>query len=131
MAKALGVERIRFEPLISDAGLAKTAEGFEIVINTEAPGATEPPGSIFLADDGRWNELRSPLRFSVAHELAHVPFLISAGRKRFADVLTRNQPDVERGSSVLARTFLLPRKLLIRELGNGLFDVSLPRSHNP
>ena len=71
IAKSLGVRCIRFEALISDIGLAMSTEGFDIVVNTEAPGVRETAGTTLSVDDGRWDELRPSLRFSVAHELAH------------------------------------------------------------
>ena len=42
-AKNCGVEHVRFRQLISDAGLARRGDGFEIVVNTEAPGVSSLP----------------------------------------------------------------------------------------
>lgn len=122
-AKELGIRGIRFEALLSDGALAKAGKDLEIVLNTEAPGAACPAGTTLSVDDGKWGELKPPLRFSVAHEIAHAVFLKAAGYDSHRDLFQKNEQAVENGCNILARIFLLPRSMLIREIDSRLFDV--------
>lgn len=122
-AKELGIRCIRFEALLSDGALAKAGKDLEIVLNTEAPGAACPAGTTLSIDDGKWGELKPPLRFSVAHEIAHAVFLKAAGYDSHRDFFQKNERAVENGCNILARIFLLPRSMLIHEIDSRLFDV--------
>jgi hypothetical protein len=120
-AKELGIRCVRFKPLLSDGALAKEGKDLEIVLNTEAPGAASPAGTTLSVDDGKWGELKPPLRFSVSHEIAHAVFLKAAGSHR--DLFQKNEQAVENACNILARVFLLPRSMLVREIDSRLFDV--------
>lgn len=123
-AKELGIRCIRFEALLSGGGLARAGKDLEIVLNTEAPGAAWLAGTTLSVDDGKWETLKPPLRFSVAHEIAHAVFLKAAGYDSHRDFFQKNERAVENGCNILARIFLLPRSMLIREIGSRLFDVA-------
>ncbi len=123
-AKELGIRCIRFEALLSDGGLAKAGKDLEIVLNTEAPGVDYPAGTTLSSDDGKWGELKPPLRFSVVHEIAHAVFLRAAGYDSQRDLFQKNERAVENGCNILARILLLPRSMLIREIDSRLFNVT-------
>src|SRR5260370_745713 len=75
LAIAYGIQYARFEPLWSTVKLVKTEGGFYILVNTDGPEVVEPAGSILKHDDGKWQKFSRPLRFSIAHEIAHLIFL--------------------------------------------------------
>jgi hypothetical protein len=122
IAQDLSIECIRFAPIVSDAGLAKVSEGFQIVINTEASSVSYPSGTRLLTNAGQWSRLPATLRFTVAHEIAHVIFLRAANSDQKRDLFQKNERAVEHCCSILARMLLLPSELLVRELAGGLFD---------
>ena len=122
-AKELRVHCIRFEPLLSGGGLARSGKDFEIVLNTEAPGSAFPAGTTLSADDRKWGELKPLRRFSVAHEIAHAVFLKAVGYGSRLDLFQKNERAVENACNILARIFLLPRSMLVREIDSRLFDV--------
>jgi hypothetical protein len=122
-AKAFGVRCIRFEPLISDAGLARSGKDLEILINTEVTEDTYPAGTTLSVDDTKWLDFAPSLRFTIAHEIAHAAFLETAGWDKESDLAQKNRRAIENGCSILARSLLLPRKMLLRELGDRFFDV--------
>lgn len=122
-AKVFGIRCIRFEPIISGAGIAKSGENLEIIVNTEATEDTYPAGTTFSVDDANWPDFTPSLRFTIAHEIAHAAFLGTAEWDKGNDVAQKNREAIENGCSILARNFLLPRRMLIRELTTRLFDV--------
>lgn len=79
VAKELGVRRIEFAPLWSNAGLRKVRDGYEIVLNTESPGVNENPGEQLVMDSEAPTDVQPPVRFTIAHELAHMVSLKIAG----------------------------------------------------
>ncbi len=122
-AKDVGIQHVRFKPLISDAGLAKSGESLEIIVNTEAPGVTLPAGTTASVGDGTWGKFQRSLRFTVAHEIAHAVFIRTAKQHDEDGLLEQHRPDVEEACKILARLMLLPRRLLGRELGERLLDL--------
>lgn len=100
-AKELGIRCVRFKPLLSDGALAKEGKDLEIVLNTEAPGAAWPAGTVLPVDDGKWGALNPPLRFSVAHEIAHAVFLKVAGYDSRLDLFQKNERAVENACNIL------------------------------
>ena len=91
-------------------------------MNTEAPGATEPPGTILEVESGKWSQLAAALRFTIAHEIAHAVFL-EAGWDWNRDLFLRHDLALESTCSQMARALLLPPSRLVREWGGRLFDV--------
>src|SRR5258706_11458050 len=73
-ANDVGIEHVRFKPLISDAGLARNGDDLEVIINSESPGAL-PTGTTASVGDGTWQKFRPSHRFTVAHEIAHAVFM--------------------------------------------------------
>jgi Zn-dependent peptidase ImmA (M78 family) len=122
IASLLSIDKIRFAPLVSDAGLARDGEKFEIVVNTEASPTPYAAGTVLLASDSKWSDLHATLRFTVAHEIAHVIFLQQAGFDQESEFFQKNERAVENACNILARVLLLPAELLRREVGNRLFD---------
>lgn len=122
-AKDVGIQHVRFKPLISDAGLAKVGDSLEIVVNTEAPGVTLPAGTTASVDDGTWGKFQSSLRFTVAHEIVHAVFIRAAKQHSEEGLLEQHRPDVEEACKTLARLLLLPRRLLGQEIGERLLEL--------
>lgn len=122
-AKDCAIHHVRFKQLISDAGLAKRADGFEIIVNTEAPGVSSPPEATASIGDGTWSKFQGSLRFTVAHEIAHAAFIHLAKDDGGDELLEAHRSDVEEACKILARLMLLPRDLLNREIGERLFDL--------
>lgn len=123
-AKEFGIRCIRFEPIISAAGLAKSGEDLEIIVNTEAVEDTYPPGTTLAIDDVKWAVFAPSLRFTIAHEIAHAAFFRTTGWDKESDLAQKNRRHIERACNILARTFLMPRKMLLQGTGNRLFDVA-------
>ena len=124
LAKEKNIHRIRFEPLLSTSGLVKEKEGFDIFINTEAPGATQKAGTVQQINNTDWNNFAPPLLFGIAHEIAHLIFLDVVGgiqKKRF---LRDHEDELETACSKMARMLLIPKQRLIREIEGRLFDVN-------
>ncbi len=122
-AKQMGITRIRVEPIMSAAGLARGSDGLEVVLNTESPGVKEAAETIMSVDDGSWGRLVPPLRFTVAHEIAHAAFLIAADKNQESSVFQKNRGSVETACSILARAILLPRQMLLREVHDRVLDI--------
>lgn len=126
LANEKRILRIRFEPLISTSGLVKNEDGFDIVVNTEAPGTTqkEKAGTVQEINNSDWSIFASPLLFNIAHEIAHVIFIDVVGgitKKRF---LRDHEDELETACSKMARMLLIPKQRLIREIEGRLFDVN-------
>ena len=128
LATAQRIRRIRFEPLLSDAGLAKSGDDFEIVINTESPGVTPDMGDVVELGAGKLSDWGTGLRFTVAHEIAHAIFLQAAGGDSNSDLFQKNAQAVENACSILARVLLLPKQILVRQIGDRLFDINHVRN---
>lgn len=124
-ANHVGVQHIRFKPLISDAGLAKKGDGFEVVVNTEAPGVTLtlPTDTTASIGDGTWADFQPSLRFTVAHEIAHVAFIRAADGAKAGGLLLKHRPDVEEACKSLARLMLLPSRMLVPKIGERLLEL--------
>ncbi len=123
-ARATSIKRVRFEPLLSVAGLAKLENGLEIVVNTEADGVHEPAGTIIDLD--RWASiiLDSSLRFTIAHEIAHAIVLASHDGNWRSDIFRKNQRAIENLCNRMAAELLMPKKHLAREVDMRPFDAS-------
>jgi hypothetical protein len=122
VASSFGIQYVRFEPLLSTAKLVKIEDGFYILMNTEAPGANQPPGTILDVDKGVWSDLAPPLRFTIAHEIAHAVFSKS-GWDSNLDLYSRHDKALESTCSQMARVLLLPPSRLVQEWDGRLFDV--------
>lgn len=116
------IQCIRFEPLLSTAGVMKHENGYAIVVNTEAFGVTQGTGTTLQVDSG-WNNLAPPLRFTIAHEISHLFFLDEAGVVEKRD-FSRNYKQLEKACNEMARVLLIPQQRLVNEITNAdqLFD---------
>lgn len=124
MLAAKKVRAIRFEPLWSDAGVEEDGDGFVICVNTEARGVREAPGTTVAVSEYDWTRVASPVRFSIAHELAHLIVLELARGKAESDIFERHKQALENTCNEMARAILLPRARLVREVDGGFFDAA-------
>lgn len=124
LARLRKIQCVRFEPLLSTAGLTKHDNGYAIVVNTEAPGVTQNGGTV-LPLDNAWDDLAPPLRFTLAHEISHLFFLdgIEVADRRHS---VRNHAQLERACNEMARVIMIPQQRLVKEIGtpDQLFDSS-------
>ena len=118
------VGAVKFKPILGSAGLLKTKGGFDIVIDTEARGAKESSAFILPVDSSDWNDLRPPVRFSVAHEIAQLLLVEIAGGDPNRDIFFKNEQTLDRLCNELAGKFLLPKKNLEKTIGKQLFDAA-------
>src|SRR5208282_5273430 len=96
-ATYLGIQHVRFKPLLSDAGLMVNRKYYEVIVNTEFPGETRADGSIASVGDGTWATFSSWLRRTVTHELSHLALIRAAERvPRGGSLLEQNHSDVEK-----------------------------------
>lgn len=123
LVKMCDVEAIRFERLWSTAGLAKSGERYVIFVNSDAPGATRGAGILLTPDDPGWSDFPPPIRFSIAHEIAHVALYQVTPSERREDQLSRHSKYVEAACSRLARKILLPKDQFIRAIAGQVFNV--------
>lgn len=123
LAAAYKVRAVVFEPLLSDTALEREGNGFLICVNTEGRGANHKAGTeieLSSSDVSTWS---APLRFSVAHELAHLIILELTGREEKRDFFRRHSEALERTCNEMAGAMLLPQLRLKREIGSRLFDA--------
>jgi hypothetical protein len=121
LAMACKVRRIEFEPLLSTGGLEEEEDGFVVFVNTEADGVDQRDGDILEVSQDVWRQLRPPLRFTLAHELAHLLFWQIADRDM--DFLKNHERELETVCNQMAGMLLLPKTILLREVGVRLFDA--------
>jgi hypothetical protein len=127
LAKAWRIRGVRFEPLWSVAGLAKAGDDFEIVVNKEAFVLGDEVGSHIEVGDGKWSHFLPPLRFTLAHEIAHMIFLHVAGGDSRSDLFHKNGRAVENACNILARVFLMPKQMLVPQIQDDLLHVDRVR----
>ena len=126
LAIGKNIQRIRYEPLLSTSGLVKAKDGFDIFLNTEAPGViyNQKAGTVQEINSTAWSNFDPSLLFGIAHEIAHVIFLDVAGGIQKKELLRRHNIKLERACSNMARMLLIPKQRLIREIGGKLFDAN-------
>ena len=126
LARTYGVRAIRFEPLLSTAGLSKVSDGFLVHVNSDAYD-DKPEGTVLdVNEETLWN-LRPPVRFSVAHEIAHAIFHTEAQQAGKASALSKRLAALETACNQIAGAMLLPKPALLRNVGNRLFDADFVR----
>lgn len=128
LAIVKNIQRIRYEPLLSTSGLVKAKDGFDIFINTEAPGLThnQKAGTVQEINSTDWSNFDPSLLFGIAHEIAHVIFLDVAESIQKTELLRRRRHEtkLESACSNIARMLLIPKQRLIREIEGKLFDTN-------
>ena len=123
LADKLRIRRIEFLPLLSTAGVGPVENGYVVYINTRAPGATRISKKCLDLTHEDFTSLTSPLRFSVAHEMAHVFFFDLLGGDCESNLLRRHWQALENSCNQMARVLLVPRKSLLREIEGDLFAL--------
>ncbi len=126
LAARYKVRRIEFEPFLSKAGIEKDGDGFLICMNSRAAGIDQTEGTV-LEVSGHWCRLHPHIRFTIAHEIAHLIILQLAGGNWRSDLFRRHAVALENECSRMARALLLPKERLRREIGDRLFDVDTVR----
>jgi len=122
LAKARNITTIQFKPLISTAGLKKTSDGYVIVVNSFADGVTQPTGTEMPPSDA-WAKFLPPLRFSIAHEIAHVLLYDCVNGQVDNCVFTEYWQDMEATCNYIAGVLLLPKDRLLRDLRRRPFGI--------
>ncbi len=125
VAREFKIESIRFEPLLSDAGLKRLESGgLEIVINTDASYRRVRHGTVMrIEDGGELSKLNPYLRFTVAHEIAHAIVLEISGGDSSIDEFKLHEDAVESVCNRMAGALLVPEKALDHALGGIVFDA--------
>lgn len=121
LALACKVKSLQFRLLISTAALKKRQDGYAIVVNVLANGVDQVEGTE-ITPNQEWSRLRAPVRFSIAHELAHILFYDAVGGQTDNELLSQNWNEVEKACNQMAAIMLLPKERLMRELGKTVFD---------
>jgi hypothetical protein len=121
LARAYKVRRVEFEPLLSTGGLEQEEDEFVVYLNPEADGVDQRDGDTMGVAAGAWSALRSPVRFTLAHELAHL-ILYSLANYEHRPFEDRDK-DLETACNDIAGALLLPKKRLMDEIGGHLFDT--------
>ncbi len=120
LASKLRIRQIEFLPLISTAGIRPLDGGYVIYINTRAPGAESVTRERLEPTHDDFSNLNSPLRFTVAHEMAHVFFFNAVGGNHDSPLLRKHWQAIENSCNQMARVLLLPKAPFLRELGPDL-----------
>lgn len=124
LAASYDVRRIRFEPLLSTAGLSKGTDGYVVHVNTEAYGAAQPAGTVLPFDQESFDRLKPQVRFSIAHEIGHVIFIKEANAGVANDKHRRNVKALEAACNQMAGVILIPKAQFLQVVGDGLFNVT-------
>ncbi|MFO0968499.1 MAG: ImmA/IrrE family metallo-endopeptidase [Gemmataceae bacterium] len=133
LAKSYSVVRLMRAPLFSSAGLRqpnRRKSEFVIVINSDKfKDGNEEETEIPLTD-GELRDLEPTIRFSIAHEIAHVVFLKASG-KSARDAFFKSErtlDSLESECNRMARALLIPKATVIERLGDRVFDAPHVRS---
>lgn len=128
LAKSYSVTRIERAPIFSSAGLKHAGlkhsrDAFCIVINTETSGINETEETEISLTEESLRKLPDKVRFSIAHEIAHLVILKESGKKPSDPFFKRNLHKLEPVCNYMARALLIPKRRLIQEIGDKLFDA--------
>lgn len=124
LAAAQKVCAIQFEPLFSDTAVEPEGDAFLICVNTEGRGVNQKAGTRWEMLPDALSQLTPPLRFSIAHELAHLIILGLSGRKHDDDIFQRHGAALERTCNEMAGAILLPKPRLFQDIAGQLFDAA-------
>jgi hypothetical protein len=124
LGKSQRIGALRFWPMLGSAGLLETTEGYDIVINTDTPGATQKSDTLLPVESSDWNSLAAPLRFSIAHEIAHTLVLQESGGDPNKTLFFRHEEAIDRLCNDVAGQLLMPAEQIARLIGPKLFDAA-------
>lgn len=114
---------VRFQPILGSGGLLKTKDGFDVVINTDGRGAQERPADVLPAKSSNWNVLTSPVRFTIAHEIAQALLVEVAGGDPHKDIFFKNEQALDSFCNELASKFLMPKRQVEKAISGNVFDA--------
>jgi hypothetical protein len=117
----LRIRRIELLPMLCTAGIGPVDDGYVIYINSTAKGTANFTKKCLDLTDEDFRSLNVSLRFSVAHEMAHVFFFNALDGDCRNDLLQSHWRAVENSCSQMARVILLPKKATLREIGPTMF----------
>jgi hypothetical protein len=124
LAIRLNVRRLEFKPLISTGGIGSDdAGGYVIYVNPRAPGAESVTKRHLDLTADEFASFPPPLRFTIAHEMAHVFFFKNLRDECASPLLHRHWEALENDCNHIARVLLLPRPRLVEEWSNQFLDV--------
>ena len=121
LASKVRIQRIELLPMLCTAAIGPVDGGYVIYINTTANGSEQIRKGHLDVTEEDFRCLNNSLRFSVAHEIAHVFFFNSVGGDCRNTLLQDHWRALENSCSQMARVMLLPAKALVREIGNSVF----------
>lgn len=121
LASALRIRHIELLPMLCTAAIGPAEGGYVVYINSTASGADDIAKERLELTAEDFARLNVRLRFSVAHEMAHVFFFNALGGDCRSKVLQDHWEALENSCSQMARAILLPKKALLREIGGSLF----------
>jgi hypothetical protein len=117
VATRLHVRRVEFVPMVSTAGVKPIEDGYVILVNTTAAGASRVTKRHLEVTESDFDSLSVPLRFCIAHELAHIVFYDLFDGDCRNPVFQDHWEALENACNQMARALLIPRLALLRTLG--------------
>jgi Zn-dependent peptidase ImmA (M78 family) len=123
LAKRLRIRRVEILPLMSTAGVVPIDDGYVIYLNEKAPGAEKVTKKCLEVNHEEFARLPPQLRFTIAHECAHVIYYNLVGGDYKNKLFRRHWQSLENSCNQIARLLLVPKKMLLAHLEGGLLDV--------
>lgn len=117
------VKVLRFEKLISTGGIRYNDGKYEIVVGIRSAGVTDPHGTEIPLDSPRWDTFGPAVRFTIAHEIAHLIFYGLVPDRSDSEFLRANLDELEKACNHIAAHLLLPASKMPPSLGTHRFDV--------
>lgn len=125
LAAAIGVRHLEFRPLLTDAGIIREGDGYALWLNTENPEGVRVAGMRLNIEHEDWQRFSHPLRFTIAHELAHkIVVDVTPGGTNSPLLGERHEERLESLCSKLAGGLLLPQEMLVKELEGSFFNTA-------
>lgn len=122
LANRLRIRRIEFVPLLSTAGLVPVENGYAVLINERAPGADIRDKSRLSIEELARARLSAPLRFTIAHECAHIIFFNLMGGDCRNPIFRRHLKALESSCNRIARILLVPKARLAEFMTSSLAE---------
>ena len=122
LAAKCRVKVLQFKVIVSTAGVKKYSDGFAIVVNALGDGVKYAAGTE-MSPGVEWATLPPMVRFSIAHELAHLLLYDAIDEDEVVSVLDHNWEAVEIACNRIGGMLLLPKASFLRELQSGILDT--------